>query len=236
MENQLPRHIAIIMDGNGRWAQKRGLPRVFGHRAGTDAARRVVRACGDLGVEVLTLYTFSSENWKRPSFEVNALMGLLVEMVHKEIKELNKNNVRLITTGQTDRLPEKTLQELQWGCKETEKNTGLKLNLAISYGARMEIVEAARSLARQAAAGTLKPEDINEELFSRNLWTAGLPDPELLIRPGGEFRVSNFMLWQIAYAELYVTPTLWPDFNEDELKEAIKNFQSRERRFGEVKS
>ncbi|MFH0919338.1 MAG: isoprenyl transferase [Fibrobacterota bacterium] len=231
----IPAHIAIIMDGNGRWAKKHGRLRVFGHRAGTDATRRIVRACGELGVKVLTLYVFSYENWRRPSLEVSALMRLLIEMVRKEIRDLNKNNVRLNAIGDLSLLPGKTRQVLLDGIEATSKNTGLLLNLAISYSGRLEIVRAVRLAAKDIASGKLAPELLNEEKLSGYMYTAGLPDPDLMVRTGGDLRISNFLLWQLAYTELYVTDVLWPDFDRRHLEEAILSYQNRERRFGLVK-
>ncbi len=230
----IPEHIAIIMDGNGRWAKQRGFIRTLGHRAGTDSTRRVVRACGKLGVKFLTIYVFSWENWKRPSLEVNALMHLLIEMVHKELDDLNKNNVRLNAIGNLEALPAKTREALEFGMKATAANTGLMLNLAISYSGRTEIINAVRNAARDIASGKIGEETITEESFSSYLYTKGMPDPDLLIRTGGDMRISNFLLWQLAYTELYVTDTLWPDFDLPHLEEAIKAFQKRDRRFGKV--
>jgi undecaprenyl diphosphate synthase len=230
----IPRHIAVIMDGNGRWAKARGLDRTQGHRAGTDSARRIVRLCGELGVEHLTLYTFSSENWKRPPLEVRALMSLLIEMVHREVDDLNRNNVRLNAVGDLSQLPQKTREALEEGMAKTAANTGLQLHLAISYGSRAEIVEAAKRLARAAMTGRIGPEEINEELVSKHLFTAGIPDPDLMIRTGGDRRISNFLMWQLAYAELWFSDVLWPDFGEEQLKEAFESFGSRERRFGMI--
>ncbi|OGS37431.1 MAG: di-trans,poly-cis-decaprenylcistransferase [Elusimicrobia bacterium RIFOXYB2_FULL_49_7] len=232
---RLPVHIAIIMDGNGRWAKKRGRLRSFGHRAGTDATRRVVRACGELGIKVLTIYVFSWENWRRPSLEVTALMRLLIEMVKKEIRDLNKNNVRLNAIGDLSLLPDKTRETLLWGIEETKNNTGLLLNLAISYSGRKEIVNAVRLAAKDLAVGKLTEKELTEERFADYLYTRQLPDPDLMIRTGGDMRVSNFLLWQIAYTELYVTDVLWPDFKKKDLEAAILSFQNRERRFGKVK-
>jgi len=234
-KEKIPQHIAIIMDGNGRWAKQRGLIRIIGHRAGTDSTRRVVKACGELGVKVLTIYVFSWENWKRPSLEVSALMHLFIEMVHKELDDLNKNNVRLQAIGNMAALPEKTREALEFGVKATAKNTGLILNLAISYSGRTEIINAVKILAKEIAEGKLAESDLTEEKFSSCLYTKGLPDPELLIRTGGDMRISNFLLWQLAYTELYVTETLWPDFDKPHLEEAIATYQGRERRFGKVK-
>lgn len=231
---QIPQHIAIIMDGNGRWARHRMMPRVLGHQSGTRAAKRIVLACGDLGVKYLTIYVFSSENWERPFTEVNALMNLLVEMVHKEIDDLMANNVKLKALGNLNRLPEKTRKELLWGMERTSKNTGLQLNIAVSYGGREEIVEACKALAQKVAQGEISAEAITEDMVKAHLYQPDVPDPELLIRTGGDMRISNYLLWQIAYTELFITPTLWPDFGREGLLEAIEAFNARERRFGKV--
>ena len=222
------------MDGNGRWARKRLQPRVMGHRAGTRATRRIVEACGELGVKYLTIYVFSSENWARPILEVNALMDLLVEMIHQEVEDLMKNNVRLKALGNLSKLPPRTLQELEWGMETTKNNTGLTLNLAVSYGGREEIIDACRRIASEVQQGKLDPAAIDEASISKHMYLPETPDPELLIRTGGDMRMSNFLLWQIAYTELYVTPTLWPDFGKEELVKAIEAYHSRQRRFGKV--
>jgi len=229
-----PSHIAIIMDGNGRWAKKRMLPRVIGHREGTKATKKIVRACGELGVKHLTIYVFSSENWERPLPEVDALMSLLVDMVRQEIEDLMRNNVRLCALGNLSRLPDLTRRELEWGIERTKGNTGLQLNMAVSYGGREEILDAARALAEKAKRGELDPADIDEHAFRSCMYLPQVPDPELLIRTGGDQRISNYLLWQIAYTELYVTPTLWPDFDKEGLLEAIEEYHSRQRRFGKV--
>ncbi|MDR0307111.1 MAG: isoprenyl transferase [Chitinispirillales bacterium] len=231
----IPRHIGIIMDGNGRWARGRGLPRTAGHRAGTDATRAIVRACGELGISYLTIYVFSAENWGRPRIEVSMLMDLLVEMTRKEIKSLNENNVRLKAIGGLERLPAKTRAELKKGIEETSGNTGLTLILAISYGGRMEIVNAARAFAQDALDNPKLIDTLDENSFSGYLYTKDIPDPELIIRTGGDCRISNFLLWQAAYSELYITDTLWPDFNKEALISAIEDFNKRDRRFGKVK-
>jgi len=222
------------MDGNGRWAKKRMLPRVIGHREGTKATKKIVRACGELGVKHLTIYVFSSENWERPLPEVDALMNLLVDMVRQEIEDLMRNNVRLCALGNLSRLPEVTRRELEWGIERTKGNTGLQLNLAVSYGGREEILDAARALAEKVKRGELAPADIDEQAFRSCMYQPEVPDPELLIRTGGDQRISNYLLWQIAYTELYVTPTLWPDFDKEGLLEAIEEYHSRQRRFGKV--
>lgn len=229
-----PKHIAIIMDGNGRWAKQRFQPRVMGHRAGTRATKRIVEACGELGVSYLTLYVFSSENWARPLLEVDALMNLLVEMIRQEIDDLMRNNVKLLAMGNLSRLPEKTRRELEWGIERTAGNTGLTLIIAVSYGGREEIVDAARQVARLAKEGELDPEALTEKDFRKYLYLPDVPDPELLIRTGGDVRISNYLLWQIAYTEIFVTQTLWPDFDKPALEEAIASFQRRQRRFGKV--
>ncbi|HEX2982416.1 MAG TPA: isoprenyl transferase [Ignavibacteriales bacterium] len=231
---QIPRHIAIIMDGNGRWARKRGLPRVAGHKRGIESVRDIVEACAQIGVEYLTLYTFSTENWKRPKDEVSTLMRLVLKSLQIETGELNKNNVRLTSIGDKKSLPTEVQKQLDEAIKTTQQNTGLTLNLALSYSGRWEILEAAKELARQVKENKARIEDINEELFGRYLNTSQMPDPDLLIRSGGEFRISNFLLWQAAYSELYITNTLWPEFKRKHLYEAIKDFQKRERRFGLV--
>jgi undecaprenyl diphosphate synthase len=231
---EVPKHIAVIMDGNGRWAKSRLMPRVMGHHAGTRATKRIVLACGDLGVKYLTIYVFSSENWERPFTEVDALMNLLVEMIHKEIDDLMANNVRVKAIGNLNRLPEKARKELLWGIERTAHNTGLQLNLAVSYGGREEIVDAAKALAQKAARGEIKADEIDEAAFARHLYQPDTPDPELLIRTGGDMRISNYLLWQIAYTELFVTNTLWPDFDREGLIEAIEAYRTRERRFGKV--
>lgn len=222
------------MDGNGRWANTRGLPRIAGHREGVRAVRRVTELCGELDVNILTLYTFSSENWKRPATEVSALMKLLVNSLRKEVKDLMKNNVRFTVIGNIEELEQNVRRELEDAIEKTARNTGLNLNLALSYGSRQEIIRAARYLAEISANGEISPGDITEELFSKHLYTNAIPDPDLLIRTGGEFRISNFLLWQIAYTEIYVTDTFWPEFGKTELDAAILEYQSRERRFGKI--
>jgi undecaprenyl diphosphate synthase len=231
---KLPKHIAIIMDGNGRWAKEKGMPRVFGHRNGVKAVREATEAAAELGVQYLTLYAFSTENWNRPQTEVLALMTLLVETIQKEIKTLNDNNIRLEAIGDLSRLPDRTRKALQQAIKDTSKNSRMTLVLALNYSARWEILEAARKLASEVKLGHLEPAAIDEKVFSKALTTAEIPDPELLIRTSGETRISNFLLWQIAYAELFFTSTLWPDFRRDHLYQAILDFQNRERRFGKI--
>lgn len=231
---KLPRHIAVIMDGNGRWAKKHGKPRVFGHRSAVTAVRETTEAAAELGVSYLTLYAFSTENWKRPFTEVNALMSLLVETLRKEIETLMKNNIRLWAIGDLTKLPSSTYRALLEGIELTSKNTRMTLVLALNYSGKWEIIEATRKLAAAVADGTKSLEDIDETSFAEALSTKDIPDPELLIRTSGETRLSNFLLWQIAYAELYFTHTFWPDFRKEDLYEAIINFQQRERRFGKI--
>jgi undecaprenyl diphosphate synthase len=230
--SKLPQHIAIIMDGNGRWAKGKGKLRVFGHHNGVLSVRDVVEGSVELGIKYLTLYTFSAENWNRPKLEVMAIMELLVSTIDKEINTFMKNNVRLNAIGDLDMLPAKCYKELKHAMDKTSVNTGLTLTLALSYSSRREILHAVRSIADKVASGELKTEDINEEIFEDNLFTHGMPNPELLIRTSGEYRISNYLLWQIAYAELYFTPKLWPDFRREDLFEAILDYQQRERRFG----
>jgi undecaprenyl diphosphate synthase len=234
LSGDIPQHVAIIMDGNGRWARERNKPREFGHRAGMGAVRETVEAAGEVGVEVLTLFAFSQENWQRPQREVSALMSLLELYVRKERDKLREKNVRVRAIGELDRLGGRTRKALDSVIEHTEGCDGLQLYLAISYGSRAEMVRAARRLAERVRRGTLVPEEIDEELFASELYTAGLPDPDLLIRTSGELRVSNFMLWQLAYTELHICPVLWPDFGREHFYGAILDFQRRERRFGRV--
>lgn len=231
-KEKLPRHIAIIMDGNGRWAKKKNFNRISGHIKGVDAVREIVTACRELGIKVLTLYAFSIENWRRPKDEVTALMGLLKEYLLKEQEEMVQNNIRLSAIGRVEDLPLDVQNTLRETIKRTEQCDGMILNLALSYGGRSEILHAIQGILSDFQKGKVKPEEINLQRFSQYLWTRGIPDPDLLIRTSGEFRISNFLLWQIAYTELYVTETLWPDFDRKELLEAIADYQSRERRFG----
>jgi undecaprenyl diphosphate synthase len=233
-KKNLPAHIAIIMDGNGRWARRRGLPRTAGHKAGVKAVKRIVRAAGDLGVSVLTLFTFSQENWKRPRNEVSAIMKLLYETTKREINELDKNNVKLITTGRTEELSLRRRQILQDAMEKTKDNTGLILNLALNYGGRTEILDAVKRIAGDVKRGKLDIEQLTERSFSDYLYTNTLPDPDLLIRTSGEMRISNFLLWQTSYTELYVTDVLWPNFSVRDFYEGIWDYQNRERRFGKV--
>ena len=231
----VPEHIAIIMDGNGRWAKARALPRIAGHKEGINSVREITRVCGEVGVRHLTLYTFSTENWKRPSSEVSALMHLLLKTIKEEIKELHKKGVRFTIIGDLDTIPLKTAEGLRDGIEITKANTGLNLNLALNYGSRQEIVEAMKSIAYQVKAGEVKPKNIDVELLSNSLLTNSMTDPELLIRTSGEHRLSNFLLWQIAYTEIFMTDLYWPEFREEQLLNAILDFQSRERRFGNTK-
>jgi undecaprenyl diphosphate synthase len=230
----LPTHVAIIMDGNGRWAKERHLPRVEGHRNGVESVRAVVRACGEVGVKYLTLYAFSVENWNRPKDEVDTLMKYLARFLKNEIGELTRNNVRLEVIGQIYRLPEFVQEQLKKTQAALAKNNGLTLILALSYGGRTEIIEATRSIAEQVKAGRIEAADINEQLIAQHLYTRNWPDPELLIRTSGEMRVSNFLLWQISYAEFVVTNTLWPDFRKPEFFDALEEYARRHRRFGKV--
>lgn len=229
---KMPRHVAIIMDGNGRWARKRLMPRTIGHRAGMSALKEVVKACDEWEIPVLTVFAFSTENWKRPHEEVSFLMRLLVEFLHKELQELHDNNVRINLLGDLKPLPLDCQDLIQEAIKLTRNNSGLIFNIALNYGSRLELVQAARRLAELAVEGKLAPRDIDEQAVSDLLFTAGLPDPDLVIRTAGEMRISNFLLWQIAYAEFWVTRCLWPDFDREEFMKAIKAYQQRERRFG----
>jgi len=231
---KLPRHIAIIMDGNGRWAKGKGMPRVFGHKSGVKAVRETTEAAAELGIEYLTLYAFSTENWNRPKLEVKALMTLLVETIKGEVKTLNKNNIRLQAIGDISKLPEKSYKTLLQAIEDTKNNTRMTLVLALNYSAKWEIMNAVKSLATDIEAGRLKAEELDENVFADALETKGMPDPELLIRTSGETRISNFLLWQIAYSELYFTPIFWPDFRKKDLFEAVLNYQQRERRFGKT--
>jgi len=233
-KNNIPKHIAIIMDGNGRWAKAHSLPRIAGHKEGIDSVRAITKKCGDIGVKHLSLYTFSSENWSRPIKEVKALMGLLLLTIRREIKDLNKNNVRLSTIGNMGDLPDDARKGMEEGLKLTENNSGLNLILALSYGGRQEILKMVQSIARKAINGEIEPEKLSEGDIVNELDTAKIPDPDLLIRTGGDQRISNFLLWQIAYSEIYVTDTYWPEFKEKELLDAVADFQDRERRFGRI--
>ena len=233
-KTRLPKHVAIIMDGNGRWAKKQGEMRIFGHKNGVSAVRAATEAAAKIGIGYLTLYAFSTENWNRPSEEVNALMELLVDSIKKEMPTLMKNNIRLQTIGNTSSLPLNCYNELMDAIKETEKNNGLTLILALSYSSKWELIEAVKKIASEVSANKVSTSEIDEELISKNLCTANFPDPELMIRTSGEHRISNFLLWQIAYAELYFTDVLWPDFTEEDFYKAIVDFQNRERRFGKT--
>lgn len=230
----IPEHVAVIMDGNGRWAKARGLPRTEGHRAGIDSVRAAVEAAGSLDIQVLTLYTFSSENWQRPKSEISALMSLLLTTIKSEVDELDRKNVRLQVIGDIDALPYAPRLGVLRTIERLKKNTGLIVNLALSYSGRQEIINTVKKIAQRVKAGTLDPQHIDEALFSEYLQTYGIGDPDLLIRTSGEMRISNFLLWQVAYSELYFTETLWPDFRYDEFFKAIKAYQKRERRYGKV--
>ena len=233
-KGDIPKHIAIIMDGNGRWAKKKRLPRISGHKQGINSVREITRVCGEIGIKYLTLYTFSTENWNRPQREVNALMGLLLNTINIEVQELNKNNVCLKTIGDVDQLPLKTKKGIEDGKELTKNNTGLKLCLALSYGSRQEIINGVKKISEKVKNGIMGIEQIDENSFSNELYTSEFPDPDLLIRTSGENRISNFLLWQIAYSEIYLTDTYWPDFREGELIKSLLDYQSRERRFGKV--
>jgi undecaprenyl diphosphate synthase len=229
---EIPTHIAIIMDGNGRWAKRRGLPRVAGHREGVKSVRDVVEACAQLGVKYLTLFAFSTENWRRPKEEIDTLMKLLIKTLRSETEKLHKNDIKLMAIGDIDSLPKEVRQELKEAMEKTKNNKRMVLNLALSYSGRWEIIEAVKEIARDVKKGKVKIEEIDDKLFSNYLKTAGIPDPDLLIRTSGELRISNFLLWQIAYTEIYITDCLWPDFRRKHLYEAIRDYQRRERRFG----
>jgi len=231
---RLPIHIAIIMDGNGRWAKEKGEDRLFGHLHGVESVRDIVEGSAELGIQYLTLYAFSTENWDRPEYEVSGLMELLVDTIHKEVPTLNKNNIRLHVIGDTDMLPEAAKNELAAALAETSVNTGLNLIMALSYSSRWEITHAIKQIATAVKEGKLQPEGITQETLQHYLSTAAYPDPELMIRTSGEYRISNFLLYQLAYAELYFTNTLWPDFRKENLYEAILDYQGRERRFGKT--
>lgn len=230
----IPRHVAIIMDGNGRWARRRSMPRIFGHRRGMETVRDVLKGAREIGVEYVTLYAFSAENWSRPKKEVSALMHLLQEYLRKEVEELNESNVRMLTVGNIQKLPLYARQELDRAMARLDKNTGQKLVLALNYGGRDEIITMTKRISTLVAKKEIRPEQIDHRIVAENLYSAGMPDPDLMIRTSGEFRISNFLLWQLAYAEIYITPTLWPDFNRAGLYEAIVEYQGRDRRFGGV--
>jgi undecaprenyl diphosphate synthase len=231
---RLPHHVAVIMDGNGRWAKEHGKPRIFGHRNGVKAVREITEAAAEIGVPFLTLYAFSTENWNRPALEVNALMDILVSTIREELETMNKNNIRLGVIGDIDRLPSLTRKALLEGIEKTKNNTRMTLTLALNYSARWEITEAMRKVTKLATEGHLNPSDVNETLVSSMLATAQMPDPELLIRTSGEHRISNFLLWQIAYTELYFSDVYWPDFEREDFYAAIIDYQHRERRFGKI--
>ena len=232
--NRIPCHVAVIMDGNGRWAKSRGKDRVFGHQNGVDSVDQVSEAAGEIGVKYLTLYAFSTENWNRPQDEIDALMELLIEAIHNNMEKLMKNNVRLLILGDIERLPEKTYTNLQYAIEQTSQNTGLNLVIALSYSSRWEIVNAVKKIAGKIKSGKATIDDIDETFFVDHLTTAGIPDPDLLIRTSGELRISNFLMWQLAYSELYFTDICWPEFKKEQFYEAIVDFQKRERRFGKT--
>ena len=232
--NKIPQHIAVVMDGNGRWAKKNGFLRAIGHKSGVKAVREVVEACNDIGVEFLTLYTFSTENWNRPKVEVNTLMELMVDSLTKELEGFMKNNIKILTIGDTEDLPKRCKLKFADVVTKTENNTGLNLIFALSYSSRKEITSAVKSIAKAVLKNEISTEEINSELINKYLYTAAIPDPDLLIRTSGEHRISNFLLWQLAYAELYFTPVLWPDFEKDDLFTAVIDYQQRERRFGKT--
>ena len=230
----IPRHVAIIMDGNGRWAKARGLPRVAGHREGVNSVREIVRLCPEIGVDILTLYTFSQENWKRPALEISALMQLLVRTIRQELKDLMRNDVRICVLGRLSDLPNDARMALDEAIEKSRHNTGLQLNLALSYSGREEIVHAVRTLARKVQNGELQPNDIDETQVSESLYTVGIPEPDMLIRTGGMIRLSNFLLWQCAYTEIHISAVYWPEFRDEQFLDALLDFQQRERRFGKV--
>lgn len=232
---KMPRHVAIIMDGNGRWAKRRGLPRAAGHRAGVEALRDIVRACVDWGIPILTVYAFSTENWKRPQEEVRGLMNLLVEYMRRELPELKQQGVQVRAIGRLEALPPEARREMERARRETAGNGRLILNLALNYGGRAELVDACREISHKVLAGELRPKDINDDVLKQALYTGDLPDPDLLIRPSGEMRLSNFLLWQLAYTELWFTDIYWPDFRRENLRQALLDYQQRERRFGGLK-
>jgi undecaprenyl diphosphate synthase len=234
-KNNIPQHIAIIMDGNGRWAKQRNLPRTAGHREGINKIRKIIKAASGLGVKVLTLFAFSTENWDRPKKEVGMLMNIMERFLNKEIKDLHKKNIRFMTIGRKEPVPESLLDTISKAEELTKNNSGLIVNLAFNYGSRAEIIDAAKNLAEDVREKRIRIEEINEDTFSSFLYTNGLPDPDLLIRTSGEKRISNFLLWQLSYAELYFTKKYWPDFSASDLEEAVIDYQKRDRRFGEIK-
>jgi undecaprenyl diphosphate synthase len=232
--DRLPKHIAVIMDGNGRWARRRGMPRIMGHRRGVNALRELLRCCGEWGIEALTVYAFSTENWGRPSEEVDFLITLFEQGLRQELKDMVQNNVRLNFVGNLDRFPQSLQAEIAHSVAQTQSNQGIRFTVATNYGGRQEILQACRAIATQVQQGQIQPDQIDADLFERHLYTTGVCDPDLLIRTSGEMRVSNFLLWQIAYAEMYVTETLWPDFDRKEFHRALHSFQQRKRRFGKL--
>lgn len=234
IRDRLPRHVAVIMDGNGRWAQQRGLPRIMGHRRGVDTLKKLLRTCSDWGIPALTAYAFSTENWGRPHTEVDFLMTLFERVLRQELSEMKAEGVRIQFVGHLQSLPTSLQTEIDRAVQETHSNPGIRFTVATNYGGRQEIVQACRAIATQVQLGKLAPADIDETLFGHHLYTAGLEDPDLLIRTSGEMRISNFLLWQLAYAEIYVTNTLWPDFDPTEFHQALGDYQTRHRRFGKV--
>ncbi len=232
IKDKLPKHVAIIMDGNGRWAKKKGNVRIFGHKSGVNGVKEASEACAELGIGYLTLYAFSTENWNRPKIEVSALMELLISTINSEVSTLLKNNIRLNAIGRLNDLPKKAYKKLMEAIEKTKNNTGLTLTLALSYSSKTEIINVVKTIANNCLNNNLNPDDINEKVFESYLSTAGMPDPDLLIRTSGEQRISNFLLWQMAYTELYFTEVLWPDFNRDDLYKALYEYQNRERRYG----
>lgn len=232
---KMPKHIAIIMDGNGRWAKERNLPRTMGHKAGVETIRPIVKECSRLGVKYLTLYAFSTENWKRPQDEVDTIMNLLVQYLVKEFEELNKNNVVINSIGETKKLPEQCREELNKAYEKTKNNTGLTLNLALNYGGRDDLLQAFKGIMKDIHEGKINESEIDEQTIADHLFTAGMPDPDIIIRPSGELRLSNFLLWQCAYSELWFSDINWPDFKKEDLQKSIYDFQMRDRRFGKVK-
>ncbi|WP_024614715.1 isoprenyl transferase [Clostridium sp. Ade.TY] len=231
----IPKHIAIIMDGNGRWAKKRKLPRTMGHKAGVETIRRVLKEADKLGVKYMTLYAFSTENWKRPKDEVNALMKLLIQYLRQEINELHKNGVKINVLGDISKLPLECQKEINSSVVKTENNTGITMNIALNYGGRDEIIRATKLIVEDILSGKIKKEDIDDNIFEEHLYTKGIPDPDIIIRPSGEQRLSNFLLWQCAYSEFWYSDICWPDFKEEDLRKAIYDFQNRDRRFGGIK-
>ncbi|MDJ0707257.1 MAG: isoprenyl transferase [Leptolyngbyaceae cyanobacterium MO_188.B28] len=234
-QDRLPKHVAVIMDGNGRWAKNRGLPRIMGHRRGVDSLKRLLRCCRDWGVGALTAYAFSTENWGRPLEEVDFLMTLFERVLRQELAEMMEENVRIRFVGNLSGLPQSLRAEIDRAVIQTQRNQGIQFTVATNYGGRQEIIQACQAIATQVQKGQIQPEDIDETLFTRHLYTAEIGDPDLLIRTSGEMRISNFLLWQLAYAEIYVTPTLWPDFDQTEFHQALHAYQQRERRFGKVR-